>query len=58
MMADAFTPGQVLKFGSLAYVADYYDELRPLDGAVPASNELPTLPPLLRLLGVDLKVLA
>jgi hypothetical protein len=30
VMVDAFAPSQVLNFRSLAYVADYYDELRPL----------------------------
>ena len=26
--ADAFAPGQVLNFGRLAYIIDYYGELR------------------------------
>ena len=53
---DAFTSGQVLNFGSLAYVADCYGALRPLNKALPASNESPPLPP--SLLGADLEVLA
>jgi hypothetical protein len=54
----AFVLGQVLNFGSLAYVADYYGELQPLketpsvDNRSLASCHLPSL------LGVDLKVLA
>jgi hypothetical protein len=57
-MTDAFAPGQVLNFGSLAYVVDCYDELHPLKEAAPAGNKPPTLPSLLGLLGADLKVLA
>ena len=56
--ADAFAPGQVLNFGTLAYVADYYGELCPLHRAMPADIELLTLPPPLGLLGEDLEVLA
>jgi hypothetical protein len=56
--ANAFAPGQVLNFGSLAYVADYYGELCALHRAAPAGNEPPTLPPPLRLLGAYLKDLA
>ena len=44
IIAGAFALGQVLNFGSLAYVADSYGELRPLDGAMPVSNELPASP--------------
>jgi hypothetical protein len=58
VMADAFAPGQVLNFGSLAYITDYYGELRPLHGVAPVSNEPLASPPLLRLLGADLEVLA
>ena len=54
----AFALGQVLNFGSLAYVADCYGELRPLHGVVPAGNESRVSPPLPGLLGVDLEVLA
>ena len=58
VMAGAFALDYVLNFGSLAYVADCYDELRPLHKAAPVGNEPPASPPLLGLLGVDLKVLA
>ena len=54
----AFALGQVLNFGSLAYIADCYGELRSFDEAALVSNKLPTSPPLLGLLGADLKVLA
>jgi hypothetical protein len=57
-MTNAFAPGQVLNFGSLAYVVDYYDELHPLKEAAPASDEPPTPPSLLGLSGADLEVLA
>ena len=33
--AGAFALGQVLNFGSLAYIADYYGELCPLHGTAP-----------------------
>jgi hypothetical protein len=56
--ADAFTPSQVLNFGSLAYVADCYDELHPLHGATPVGSEPQTSPPPPGLLGADLEVLA
>jgi hypothetical protein len=56
--AGAFALGQILNFGSLAYIVDCYDELCSLDGATPVSNELPTLPPPPGLLGPDLEVLA
>jgi hypothetical protein len=57
-MADAFAPCQVLNFGSLAYIANYYGELCPLHGAASVGNEPPvlSLPP--GLLGADLEVLA
>ena len=55
---DAFAPGQVLNFGSLAYVTDYYTELCPLHEAVLAGNKPLVSPPLLGLLGADLEVLA
>jgi hypothetical protein len=57
-MVGAFALGQVLNFGSLAYIANCYGELHQLHGTVPASNEPPVLPPLSRLLGADLEVLA
>ena len=58
VMAGAFTPGQVLNFRSLPYVADCYGELHLLNEVPPAGNEPSTLlaPP--GLLGVDLEVLA
>ena len=43
--ASSFGPGQVLNFGTLAYVIDCYSELRSLNGAMPAGNELPAPPP-------------
>jgi hypothetical protein len=52
----AFTLGQVRNFWSLAYVADYYGELRPLEGAALAGNEPPMSPPPPCLLGADLEV--
>jgi hypothetical protein len=58
VMTSTFTLGQVLNFGSLAYIADSYGELRPLKGAAPAGTEHLVLPPPPGLLGVDLKVLA
>jgi hypothetical protein len=58
IIAGAFALGQVLNFGSLAYVSDCYDEFRPLNGATPTGNELSALPPLPGLLGADPKVLA
>jgi hypothetical protein len=58
VVAGAFAIGQVLNFGSLAYIADCYDELRPLHGAAPAGNKPSASPPLLGLLGANLEVLA
>jgi hypothetical protein len=58
IIAGAFTLGQVLNFGSLAYITDSYGELCPLNGAVPVSNELQVPSPPLGLLGGDLEVLA
>ena len=54
----AFTLSQVLNFGSLAYITNFYGELHPLHGAIPVGNEPPTQPPLLGLLGTDIEVLA
>jgi hypothetical protein len=54
----ALAPRQVLNFGSLAYVADCYGELRSLEEATPVDNEslgLSSPPGLLR---ADLEVLA
>jgi hypothetical protein len=56
--AGAFAPSQVFYFGSLAYVVDYYGELRPLNGTAPTGREHPASPPPPGLLGADLKVLA
>jgi hypothetical protein len=53
-----FAPGQVLSFGSLAYIADSHGELRPLYGAASAGNEPPASPPSPGLLGADLEILA
>jgi hypothetical protein len=39
IVVNAFTPGQVLNFGSLAYVADCYGELHLLKEAEPVGNE-------------------
>jgi len=50
----AFVLGQVLNFGSLAYIADCYNELYPLKETAPVDNEsLASCPPP-GLLGVDL----
>jgi hypothetical protein len=46
--ADAYALGQVLNFGSLAYVVDYYGELHLLHGAAMVGNEPPVLSPPLR----------
>ena len=56
--AGAFASGQVLNFGSLAYVTDCYGKLCPLDRAASVGNELLASPPLPGLLGADLEVLA
>ena len=45
IIAGAFTLGQVLNFGSLAYIADCYDELHPLHWAAPTGIMPPTPPP-------------
>jgi hypothetical protein len=57
VVAGAFALGWVFNFGSLAYIADCYDELCPLHGVVPAGNEPSAPPPQPGLLGVDLEVL-
>ena len=44
IIADAFALGQVLNFGSLAYVAHCYGELHPLHGATSVGNEPPASP--------------
>jgi hypothetical protein len=54
----AFVLGQVLNFGSLAYVTDCYGELHPLNEVLPVGNEPPALPTPPGLLGADLEVLA
>jgi hypothetical protein len=54
----AFAPGQVLNFGSLAYIADNHSELRLLHRAASVGNEPPASPPPPGLLGADLEVLA
>jgi hypothetical protein len=52
--AGAFILGQVLNFGSLAYIADCYSKLHPLMETMPADNEsLASCPPP-GLLGADL----
>jgi hypothetical protein len=56
--AGAFALGQVLNFGSLAYVTDCYDELRPLHGVAPVVSEPPASPTPPGLLGAYLEVLA
>jgi hypothetical protein len=58
IIVGAFASGQVLNFGSLAYVTECYGELHPFNGATLASNELSVPPPPLVLLGADLEVLA
>jgi hypothetical protein len=58
IIAGAFALGQVLNFGSLAYIVDCFGELRLLVGATPVGNELPASPPSSGLLGADLMVLA
>jgi hypothetical protein len=39
VVAGAFALGQVLNFGTLAYVADFYSKLHLLHGAAPVGNE-------------------
>ena len=58
IMVSAFALGQVLNFGSLAYIAYCYGEFHPLGRAALAGNEPPVSPPSLGLLGEDLEVLA
>ena len=58
IMAGTFTLGQVLNFGSLAYVVDCYGELRLLHGATPVGSEPSASPPPPGPLRLDLKVLA
>jgi len=58
IMADAFAPSQVLNFGTLAYVADCYNELHLLHGATLAGIEPPTSPPPPGPLRANLEVLA
>ena len=53
-----YTPGQVLRFGSLVYIADCHDELRLLHGATPVGSEPSASPPPPGPLRLDLKVLA
>jgi hypothetical protein len=57
IIVSAFALGQVLNFGSQAYILNCYGELHPLNEATPAGNEPLTLPSLLGLLGANLKVL-
>jgi hypothetical protein len=45
IIASAFALGQVLHFGSQAYVADCYGELHLLNGFALVESELPALPP-------------
>jgi hypothetical protein len=56
--SSAFVLGQVLNFGTMAYIADCYGELCPLDGTAPASSELLASPTPPGLLVADLDVLA
>jgi hypothetical protein len=58
VVASTFTLGQVLNFGSLAYIADCYGELHLVHGAAPVGNEPLALSPPLGLLGANLEVLA
>ena len=57
-MAGTFTMGQVLNFGSLAYITDCYGELHLHHRAVMAGNEPPVSSPLLGPSRADLEVLA
>ena len=45
IIVDAFAPGLILNFGSLAYVIDCYDEFCPPMGVAPAGDGSTTLPP-------------
>ena len=53
----AFALGQVLNFGSLAYVADRHNELCPLNGATLVGTKSTAPPPPSGPLGADLEVL-
>ena len=56
--AGAFTLGQILNFGSLAYITDYHGELHLLNGDTPVDCVFLVLPLLLGSLRIDLKALA
>jgi hypothetical protein len=43
--ASAFALGQVLHFGSLAYITVYYNELHSLNGLAPVHSEFLAPPP-------------
>ena len=58
VMVSAFAPGQVLNFGSLAYITDCYGELHLHHRAVMAGNEPPVSSPLLGPSRADLEVQA
>ena len=58
IVVGAFALGQVLNFGSLAYVAHCYGELHPLHGATSVGNKSTEPPPPQGYLGADLEVLA
>jgi hypothetical protein len=58
VVAGTFAPSQVLNFGSLAYVVDYYGELYPLKELAPVDNKSLVSPSPLGLLEADLEVLA
>jgi hypothetical protein len=56
--AGAFALSRVLNFGTLAYVADCYGELRLLHGVAPVGIEPPISPPSPGPSRTDLEVLA
>ena len=56
-MADAFALGQVLNFGTLAYIADCYGELRLLHGVVLVGIKALVSPPSLGPSRTNLEVL-
>ena len=58
IMVGAFALGQVLNFGSQAYVVDYYGELCLLHGATPVGNVPLVSSPPLGPSRADLEVLA